>query len=206
MHPDAVQLLELIRRAADGEDPDDERRAQRAVDQVFIRCEPRVYRVCLRYLGERERALEMTQDVLLTGFRRLGEYRGEGSFPAFLYGIARFKCMRALEKRRDYLTGDGVLDGVEDEAQGPVTGLRRQERIQMLRDAAAVVLDDVEQEAVYLRYERGLSQDEIGRILGLTSRSGGRGLLQRCRRKIRAELLRRKEELGLSTSFLAGSP
>lgn len=199
--PDEQRLLGLLERAGAGEDPAAAEEARRLVDALFVANEPRLFHACLRYLGDPETAREVTHDVLLTAYHRLGEFRGEGSFFSFLYGIAKFTCFNALRRRRDLLADDGLVDPT-DPASGPATAIGRAERLELLRQASAAVLDPIEQEAVYLRYDRGLGQDEIGRILGLTGASGGRGLLQRCRRKLAAEIARLAAERGDGGSWL----
>ena len=83
--------------------------------------------------------------------------------------------------------------------------LRAGERAEVIRAAAVAVLDEVEQEAVYLRYAEGMGQEQITEILGLTNATGARGVLQRCRRKLTRELRRRLAELGHGPSFFTDS-
>lgn len=179
-------------------------RARAAVDAQFAAAQGRIHALCRRYVGDPEAAGELAQETFLTAYQRIGEYEGTGSFYAWLYGIARFKCLRALVKQREALTEDGVLDPA-DPAIGVFQALREAERLEVLRAAAAAVLDPVEQEAVHLRYGLGLGQDRITEILGLTGATGGRGVLQRCRRKLGRELERRLRDLGHGASFFAES-
>ena len=58
-----------------------------------------------------------------------------------------------------------------------------EEREIQLRTIEAV-LDPEEQEAFALRYFEQLVPDEITRLMGLSARSGARGVLQRARRKL----------------------
>ena len=55
--------------------------------------------------------------------------------------------------------------------------------------------------AGYLRYVEGLSQEEITVILRLESATGGRGLLQRCRRKLERELREELARIGHRSTF-----
>ena len=57
----------------------------------------------------------------------------------------------------------------------------------------------------FQRYVEHLPVDEITSLLGLTDKSGARGVLQRCKRKLKRELSRRLAELGHGTSFVRGS-
>ena len=174
------------------------------VDALFATHQDLVYAACLRYLRHPERARDIAQDALLRAYLKLETYRGEARFTTWLVGIARYECLNALRKGRDLLTEDGVLEA-EDDARSVLSALRRQEREALLREAAAAVLDDDEQEAVYLRYTEQLPVAQIDAVLQLAAASGARGLLQRCRRKLRAELQRRLAALGHGASFLVVS-
>ena len=100
--PDARDLARLLdRAAAPGALPEDGRAARAAVEALFRAHQDRIYGLCLRLLGDPERAREATQDAFLIAWRRLAEYRGDGSFHAWLFGIARHLCMRAAEKKRE---------------------------------------------------------------------------------------------------------
>lgn len=193
-HLAAARRGERARRAAPGE-------VLREVDELFEAHQDAVYAMCQRILGDPERAREVAQDAMLVAFRKLHEFRGDSSFRTWLLGIARFKALRAARKRVDLLSEDGVVD-VGDPSAGVLSLLQREKREELIREASLAVLDEVEQEAVYLRYVEGIGQDEITRILGLTNASGARGLLVRCRRKLKAELERKLAELGHGMSYL----
>lgn len=175
-----------------------------SLDELFAAHQDRVYQWCLRWTGDPQQAAELAQDTFLVAYRRFGDFRPDGSFPGWLYGIARNLCRRAADRRRDLLHEDGVIDPA-DEIAGVLNALRRQERDQLLESACASVLDPTEQEALHLRYVDGVGVDEITGLLGLDGASGARGLLQRCKRKLRAELARRLRELGHGESLLLGS-
>ncbi|MBX2799096.1 MAG: sigma-70 family RNA polymerase sigma factor [Myxococcales bacterium] len=174
------------------------------VDALFTEYRDHVYAVCYRFMGNPERALDLAQDTLLKAYLKLPTFRGEAKFSTWLTAIARFECLNALRKGRDLLTEDGVLDAA-DPARSVLSKLRRQEREDLLREAAADVLEPHEQEAVYLRYTEHLPLAQIETLLQLDSASGARGLLQRCKRKLTRALRSRLEQLGHGTSFLRDS-
>lgn len=174
------------------------------VDALFAAHQDLVYAICLRMVGDPERAMDLAQDSLFTAYRRLTGFRGEGSFRAWLVQIARYSCLNAIRKRGELLSEDGVLE-VSDPASSVLTRLRRHEREELLRQAAAAALDDTEQEVVYLRYTEGLPLARITELLELPGASGARGVLQRCRRKLGVEVRRRLAELGHGSSFVKGT-
>ena len=171
------------------------------IERVFALHSDRVYGLCLRLVRDPDRARELAQETMLRAWQGLAGFRGESGLGTWLYVIARNLCFQSLRKRSELLTDDGVLE-VDSAGADALRLLQVHEREELLRQAAAATLEPLEQEAVYLRYVEGLGQEEITRILALEQASGARGLLQRCRRKLKRELLRRLEELGHRSTFV----
>jgi RNA polymerase sigma-70 factor (ECF subfamily) len=173
---------------------------ERDVDALFAAHEGRVYAQCYRRVRDEQRARELAQDVLLIAYQKLDDYEGRSQFSTWLYGIARNVCMRAMERRQDLLAEDDLLDPA-DPARTVLRHLLAHERERVVMDAMST-LGPEEQEAVYLRYVQELPYEEIDRLMNLDTRSGARGLLQRCSRHLKQELPRRIQALGHGSSFI----
>jgi RNA polymerase sigma-70 factor (ECF subfamily) len=173
------------------------------IDALFAACQGRVYAVCRRMTGSEEAALDLAQDTLLTGYRKLHDFRGESAFGTWLYGIARGLCMNAIRRKREVLSEDGLIEA-GDPSASVLAGLRREERDELVRQAAAS-LTPLEQEAIHLRYVEDVPQERITELLGITQASGARGVLQACRRQLARELRARLEQMGHGTSFFRAS-
>lgn len=170
------------------------------VDALFQRHSGRVYEACRQFVGDPNLAADLAQQTMLVAWKKLGDFRGESAFSTWLYSIARYLCFNAMRKKTDVLVEDGVFEAA-DPASSALRSLRRLERERLLSEVAAAVLDPLEQEAVYLRYVETIPQDRITELLDIDSKSGARGVLQRCRRKLRRELLRRLHAMGHGSSF-----
>jgi len=170
------------------------------LDALFAAHRSRVIAVCMKSVRDRSRAEELAQEAMTVAYGKLSTFRGESSFSSWICGIARNLSWRAVSKKRDLLVTDGVLE-LDDASTGVMTGMMRGER-EALMERAVAGLTAQEREAVRLRYVEGLSQDEITDRLGLEDRSGARGLLQRCRRKLGRDLRAQLEEMGHGTSFI----
>jgi len=194
------RILARVRLVAEGEAPSDAAFVA-DVERLFTAHQDRTYAICLRFVRDPQRARELAQETLLTAWSKLPTFRGESSFGTWLYGIARGLCFNAVRRKQDLLSADGVVETTSPE-QGALQKLRRHEREELLRAAAAAVLDPQEQEAVHLRYVENLPQDRITDLLRLDAAAGARGLLQRCRRKLQRELRQRLAQLGHGTSFV----
>ena len=201
-HPPDAALL--ARQLAAAGDPAEVARLLAQVDALFAAHQDLVYAACLRFVGRPELAREVAQETLLVAYQRLSTFRGEARFGTWLVSIARYQCLNALRKQRDVLAEDGLIEA-RDPAGSVLSALRRQEREELLRASAEAVLDPVEQEAVYLRYTENLPVERITEVLHLETASGARGLLQRCKRKLQAEIRRRLEGMDQGSSFVRGS-
>lgn len=195
-----TRLAARTLRDPDSSDPEEVAVAWRHLESELSRHEPAVIQLCQRIVRDHERALELSQDTMVTALQRVHTFRGDSSFRSWLLGIARFTALRATAKRRDLLVDDGIVE-IHAGGRTPDSLMRRDERDELVRAASLAVLDPLEQEAVYLRYEEGLGQQQITHVLGLTNASGARGLLVRCRRKLKAEVQRRLDALGHGRSF-----
>ncbi len=200
---DDAAIIQAVIGAMNGTAPADPALVDK-LDGLFAAQQPRIYRLCLRMVGDPERAQELAQDAMLTAYRSLPGYRGDSTFSTWLYGIARNLCLNSIRRRGELLSADGVIE-VGDPGRSALSELRLHEREALLTAASQAVLDPLEQEAVYLRYVEGMPQDRITEVLGIEDKSGARGILQRCRRKLQREIRARLALLGHGSSFIRGT-
>lgn len=188
--PPDEELVRLARRGP--QDP----AARDAIDRLLRRWQGRVYAWCVRQLGERERALDVMQEVLVSAYRGVATIEDPARFPGWLFSITRFRCISAIRRRGPRWEPDEVLEGLADHADGPEQVLARGLDDARVRAAMDAVLDDEEKLAVVLRYWEGLPVEEVTRVANLRGSTGARGVLQTARRKLRAALGRGTKETG----------
>jgi RNA polymerase sigma-70 factor (ECF subfamily) len=166
--------------------------SRRAVSHLLGRYSGRVYGWCRRFVRNHELALDMSQEVLMNAFRALDHYESRAPFSAWLFVIARRHCIRAMRPRRLIRDEGAQVETLSHPGAGPdeLFDERQsgEELLRLMRD----VLDPREQEAVWLRYVEHASVEDITRMLGLTTASGARGLMQTARRKLRAAVAGRE--------------
>jgi RNA polymerase sigma-70 factor, ECF subfamily len=83
---------ELLARVVDGD--------HEAFDRVMRAHQDRVFSVCLRTLGDREQALDATQETFLTVFRKAGQFQGNSALGTWIYRIAVNTCYDMLRKSK----------------------------------------------------------------------------------------------------------
>lgn len=179
-----------------GEDPSLGHAAD--LERLFEAHRASVFRLGLRLTGDPRLAEELVQDTLETAWRKLPEFDGRARFGPWIFGIARLRARNLHRKKGELLTEDGLLDPT-GAAVDALRGLQRQERAALLAEAARG-LNAVEQEVVHTRYVEDLPLARIDEILGLSG-SGARGVLQRCKRKLKQALEERLLALDHGSSF-----
>ncbi len=166
---------------------------RRAASQLLERYGGRVYGWCRRYVRDHERALDLSQDVLMLAYRGLAGFEGRAPFSAWLFVIARRQCIRALAPRVLMRDEGAVVDRLLDPGAGPDDQLEESQRREGLLRLIHETLTPREQDALWLRYVENASVEDITRTLEVSSVSGARGLLQTARRKLRAAVAARGE-------------
>ena len=129
------------------------KRAVRGDEQAFLAIyqnhQPALYRYALRMTGSPWAAEEIVQEVFLLLIREPQKYESErGELGAFLFGVARNRVMKHLERTPRELSLDVMnADGSAwREPQDPLTPMmitEKRERIEQVREA--VVLCELEE-------------------------------------------------------------
>src|SRR5215203_7178586 len=100
--------------------------------ELYDRRQGGVYRFALRMTGSEAFAEDVTQDVFLALVREgCGFDPGRGSVKSYLYGMARHRVLRRLERERAHVAfeddEDGTLEELPCEADDPFADLAREE-------------------------------------------------------------------------------
>jgi RNA polymerase sigma-70 factor (ECF subfamily) len=136
----------------------------RAFARLYEEHKGRVMALARRMAGS-DHAPELTQDVFVRTWQKLGTFRGEAQFSTWLHRLAvnlilTRRSTWATERAR-FIDGEGTLDELACRPSGRELGLDFEKAIDQLPDGARTifVLHDVE----------GWKHDEIARQLGVTS-------------------------------------
>jgi len=69
-----------------------------AFDEIMVRYERQIYRICYRFVENREDALDLAQDVFIKAFEHLATFRRESTLKTWLYRIAMNHCINHVKK------------------------------------------------------------------------------------------------------------
>ena len=151
----AVRDAELARRAA--HDPE-------AFSELYQRYLSGVYRYHLARTGQVQEAEDLTAQTFLTAWEAIGGFRGQGSFAAWLFGIASHKLADHYRRRRVELP----LELAEEQhSPHPLPEEAAMQKLEMRRVTSALRLLSPERaEALVLVLFGGLSMAEAAQTLG----------------------------------------
>ena len=138
----------LVARARQGE--------MAAFDELYGRHRDRVYNLCLNLCGSREEAEDLLQETFLRAYRGLGSFRGGCAFGVWLHRIAVNVCRDAHRRSRR------EPEIVPLEEHSAVASL---DTMSVVREALGR-LRPPHRTVLVLRYNQGLSYDEMAETLG----------------------------------------
>jgi len=154
----------LLRRAAKGD--------EEAFTLLYRRHQASMYRFALRMTGNAWAAEEIVQDVFMILMREPKKYDAErGTLGAFLYGIARNRVMKHLERlprevSLEEKNGNGTgAQIVLQDTSTPATWAEKRERSEQVR-TAVLDLPAEFREAVVLCELEEMSYEEAARMAG----------------------------------------
>jgi RNA polymerase sigma-70 factor, ECF subfamily len=151
----AVEDADLIRKARQGD--------VEAYNLLISRWERRVYNYLLRIVGEREEALDLSQDVFLKAYQNLRKLDDPARFAPWLFRIAHNEAFSAFRKRRPE-TDVEVSEATGDQITlGGTTAFPLELSIAVA--TALERLSDEQREAVILKVYQGFKFEEMAQIL-----------------------------------------
>lgn len=165
------------------EAPDDQLAAnavagdERAFAWLIARHKDALYRFIRRYTGNSDEAYDLLQETFAAAWTALKRYDAARSFPTWLRSIALNKCRDWSRRRavRRWLTRSDPLDSLvglnlTDEAPSPEAVVMDRQRLSRLDRAVANLPQGLKEPLILTALEE-LSQEEAGRILGLTAKA-----------------------------------
>lgn len=182
-----VREAELIQRCAAGEEA--------AFAELVAEHQRMVVQLAMNLLGDRDEALDLSQDVFISVFRTIGQFRGQSALRTWIYRIAinqarnRHRFWRRRH-RADQVSLDAHVASHGDFCCGVEAG---PDRILAQKELAARLqgaLDSLpfdQRTVIVLREVDGLSYDDIAFSLGVAVGTV-KSRLTRARQNLRAVL------------------
>jgi RNA polymerase sigma-70 factor (ECF subfamily) len=138
--------------------------------EVLVRRhEKAIFNLVYRLLGNYDEAAEVAQDVFLSAFKSIHQFRGEANFSTWLYRIGlnhastRRKSLNSIQRRQLPLDGTEVIaDGAVDPAKN-VEDKEIQQRVQQALNS----LDPEDARIILLRDLQDIPYEEVAAMLDI---------------------------------------
>ncbi len=128
--------------------------------KIYSQHSNKVYRVCLGFLNDSEKAKDLTQETFIAVWQNLESFRKQAKIDTWIYRIATNKCLRLIENERKKTK----LNYVPLQEESPNED--KQEKLVFLRNCIAK-LPEIDRIVITLFME-DIQQEEIAEITGLT--------------------------------------
>jgi RNA polymerase sigma-70 factor (ECF subfamily) len=156
-----------------------------AFEELYSRHNRRVYSLCLRMLQSAQEAEDLTQEVFIQLFRKIGSFRGDSAFTTWLHRMTVNQVLMHFRKRsvkNEKTTEEGdtpvqIVAGTENPRKMPVV-----DRIAL--DRAIAQLPKGYRSVFILHDVQGHEHEEVAKILGC-SVGTSKSQLHKARMKLR---------------------
>jgi RNA polymerase sigma-70 factor (ECF subfamily) len=155
----------------------------------------RILNFIYRFLGNRQIAEDLTQDVFMKVYKSAFRYRPRSQFQTWLYTIAKNTCLNQLRRKRTMMVSlDQTFHASDNEFRteiadpdaDPDRELLQKERASMIR-AAVNALPNNQRMAVILRRYENFSYAQIATTLNVTDKAV-KSLLSRAKVNLKNKL------------------
>ena len=154
MDPD----ITLVERYVNGD--------MKAFDELMIRYERQIYRLCYRFTSNADDARDLAQDVFIKAFEHLGNFRRESSLKTWLYRIATNHCINHVKSNgQQFVEVTDSIRQTHSTAHGELEDKERREHFRLMVKR----LPPKQRAILELRIHEQLSYEEIGLVRARTA-------------------------------------
>ena len=157
--------LGLIKRVIEGD--------KDAFEELIVLYEKKVYNICFRMSGNREDALDLSQEVFIKVYRSVKSFKADSMFSTWLYRVTMNVCVDYSRKTRSQARQislysqegkGGIPIDIPDERFNPEEYAEKEDRARMVWNAINM-LSPEHKRILILREISGKSYVEIADIL-----------------------------------------
>jgi RNA polymerase sigma-70 factor, ECF subfamily len=134
-----------------------------AFDELMLRYERQIYRLCYRFVENRDDARDLAQEVFIKAFEHLPTFRRESSFKTWLYRIGMNHCINHVKKHaREFVEVTENIGSTRPSVHADMEEREQREQFRRL----VKQLPPKQKAILELRIHEQLSYEEIAKISG----------------------------------------
>lgn len=181
----AAKDFDLTQRAAEGD--------MVAFEEIYKRHHRRVYSICLRMLQSPSEAEDLTQDVFIQLYRKIGSFRGDSAFSTWLHRLTVNQVLMHFRRRsvkNERTSEDGEMP--EQIVRGSADPNKMQVVDRIALKNAIGELPNGYRRVFVLHDIQGFEHEEVARRMGI-SVGTSKSQLHKARLKLRGLLMMRQD-------------
>jgi len=181
MSPDTISDADYVQKLQRGQTD--------AFEALIRRHEKTIFNLVYRMLGDYEEAAETAQEVFLSAYRAIGQFRGDANFSTWLYRIAlnhattRRKNLNTRHQRNVPIEN---TEPMSDPNPGPAESMEKKEIRETVQRALNSLSDD-DAKVILLRDLQDVPYEEVARVLEVPVGTV-KSRLHRARQALKSEL------------------
>jgi RNA polymerase sigma-70 factor (ECF subfamily) len=150
-----ITETDLIKGCIEGD-----RRMQK---QLYDRFSPKMYAVCLRYMGNADDAQDILQEGFIKVYRNIERFRGEGSFEGWVRRIFVNTAIEQIRKKKMDVSLTEKEETIEFKTVSAIDSINEKDLLKIVRELSPGY------RSVFNMYVvEGFSHKEIGELLGIS--------------------------------------
>ena len=175
--------LDLARAAAAGD--------AGAFERLYEQHNKRVYSLCFRMLGNASQAEDLTQEVFLQVFKKIGSFRGDSAFTTWLHRLTINQVLMHFRKRGVKLEHTSEEGDFTNVVETPLQSTRRISMVDRLALEKAISELPPGYRTVFVLHDvQGYEHEEISNLLDV-SIGTSKSQLHKARMRLRELLTKR---------------
>lgn len=135
-----------------------------AVGELYKRHAKRVFLFVRRFISDVNTAEDVTNDVFIEVWQKASNFEGRSKVSSWILGMARFKALSEIRKRRPDSASEEMMQTIEDDADTPEITAQKTDKSAVLKDCIAK-LSQEHRQIIDLIYYHEKSVKEIAQIL-----------------------------------------
>lgn len=144
-------------------------------EEIFNRYRQGIYFTAFRVCQNEADAQEVVSETFLKAYEHRNQFAGRSAVSTWLYRIAYHASLDLIKRKQREVTWDDSYELVADTGSAMdnlLEQMAREQQLQSLRKAMAK-LPPEDRAIMGLRFDRGLSYEEIGEVIGIPANTVG---------------------------------
>lgn len=164
-----------------------------AFELIYERYHRRTYSLCLRMTSSQTEAEDLTQEVFIQLFRKIGSFRGDSAFSTWLHRLTVNQVLMHFRKRsvkNERTSDDGEIP--EQTVHGTANPNKMQVVDRIALKNAIAELPNGYRNVFILHDVEGFEHEEVARLMGI-SVGTSKSQLHKARLKLRGLLIKKRD-------------